>query len=832
MGSRIISGIFFILLIVSMLSQGFLVQDVQATDIIIDTGGDSRFTRYPSGPYWWWVHDHDAFRTRAYNGNFWYTYCGAEGTGEPLYFGTWYQSLSQSGVYEVFVWIPNPDPFGTYTPTQNARYQIYHKDGMTYRTVNQGLRTGGWYSVGTYTFDTSLYVILNDRTGEPYASTMIAFDAIKFTPVNPVLTVYSAHDSPNPSNGDHYYNDGSSVTCSVSSPVNEGGTVWTCTGWSGTGSVPASGSSTSVTFTITQDSSITWNWQGSVPQRRLTVYSAHDSPNPSNGDHYYNDGSSVTCSVTSPVVEGDVTYTCSGWSGTGSVPSSGTGNTVTFEITQDSRITWSWQGAPPSTYVKLDYNLLNLIDQYAGGYYKSAWSVTLDQYKAWIATIAWAEGGHGGCTAHSQGLLGGDVFNHKTKGSEFRFSTGIGPFQLDVHLQYSPTIDKLDPEKSLVDVLSWHNSNLGNGATLSVFAQKAGAQWLAVGPSFAGAHWEAVTGTEWDAHKNTKNPSLEWENVVNRVRVSDWAHSREANVKNVGRIKWSLTFTTDSGKHVSMNQFYSTFLISARKWDGTKLFEYYYTVDSSEGCEVWIWNDGRFIYGFARQYTTWRFPENRQANGIDAGFTLTAPALNMGSTPTKRWMLCSPGELAVYDSQSRVTGWVNGEIRQEIPFSVVDEQNEAITIFSPSDIYQCTVMGTDEGSYGLEISSVDEENTMTFIATDIPTSTHATHQFTVDWDALSQGEEGVTVMVDSDADGIFERTLTSDSKLRHNEFMGYVVDLNDDGIVNIIDIALVARAYGTQPGDENWNETADLNKDEIVNILDISIVAMDYGKTV
>jgi outer membrane protein assembly factor BamB len=64
-----------------------------------------------------------------------------------------------------------------------------------------------------------------------------------------------------PSVGSHTYNEGTSVTCSVSSPVTVGDTVWTCTGWTGTGSVTSSGISTSTTFTITQSSSITWNWQ-------------------------------------------------------------------------------------------------------------------------------------------------------------------------------------------------------------------------------------------------------------------------------------------------------------------------------------------------------------------------------------------------------------------------------------------------------------------------------------------------------------------------------------------------------------------------------------------
>ena len=57
-------------------------------------------------------------------------------------------------------------------------------------------------------------------------------------------------------------------------------------------------------------------------------------------------------------------------------------------------------------------------------------------------------------------------------------------------------------------------------------------------------------------------------------------------------------------------------------------------------------------------------------------------------------------------------------------------------------------------------------------------------------------------------------------------------DLNKDGAVNIMDIAIVARAYGTQPGDGRWNEKADLDNNGIINIVDVSIVAKDFGKTI
>jgi transglutaminase-like putative cysteine protease len=56
-------------------------------------------------------------------------------------------------------------------------------------------------------------------------------------------------------------------------------------------------------------------------------------------------------------------------------------------------------------------------------------------------------------------------------------------------------------------------------------------------------------------------------------------------------------------------------------------------------------------------------------------------------------------------------------------------------------------------------------------------------------------------------------------------------DLSGDGVVNIIDAAIVAKAYRSRPNDTNWNRSADVNKDDTVNIIDISIVAREFGKT-
>ena len=57
-------------------------------------------------------------------------------------------------------------------------------------------------------------------------------------------------------------------------------------------------------------------------------------------------------------------------------------------------------------------------------------------------------------------------------------------------------------------------------------------------------------------------------------------------------------------------------------------------------------------------------------------------------------------------------------------------------------------------------------------------------------------------------------------------------DLDGNFEVNILDIALVALAFGSKPADPNWNETADLDKNGIINIIDVAMVAKEYGKTV
>lgn len=55
-------------------------------------------------------------------------------------------------------------------------------------------------------------------------------------------------------------------------------------------------------------------------------------------------------------------------------------------------------------------------------------------------------------------------------------------------------------------------------------------------------------------------------------------------------------------------------------------------------------------------------------------------------------------------------------------------------------------------------------------------------------------------------------------------------DVDDNCWVNILDLSIVGKAYGSTPGSPNWDERADLNNDWSINIFDLSLVGKNFGK--
>jgi hypothetical protein len=92
-------------------------------------------------------------------------------------------------------------------------------------------------------------------------------------------------------------------------------------------------------LTVTGNITVVGNYK---TQYYLQVSSLYGKPTPESG--WFDAETSITASVISPWFgPKDTRYICTGWIGTGSIPTFGTGQTITFTITQPSSIMWNWK---------------------------------------------------------------------------------------------------------------------------------------------------------------------------------------------------------------------------------------------------------------------------------------------------------------------------------------------------------------------------------------------------------------------------------------------------------------------------------------------------------
>ncbi len=168
------------------------------------------------------------------------------------------------------------EPLFVYSPPTPPTYYLTVKTNPPSVTAISG---EGWYdesenvvltSPATVSFSTDARYRFTywDIDGTPQGTGVnpitVAMDANHTATAHYVLqyffTVASPYGSPTPSSG--WFDAGTGIIASVASPVSgPAGTRHVCTGWSGTGSTPTAGTTTSTGFTINGPSSITWNWK-------------------------------------------------------------------------------------------------------------------------------------------------------------------------------------------------------------------------------------------------------------------------------------------------------------------------------------------------------------------------------------------------------------------------------------------------------------------------------------------------------------------------------------------------------------------------------------------
>jgi lysophospholipase L1-like esterase len=271
-----------------------------------------------------------------------YVWNGWVGTGTGSYTGTANPaSVTMNGaITETASWtrqyqLTMATNLGTTTPSVGS---FWNNAGST-MTITATAPTGatyvfnGWAGTGTGSYTgpaNPASVTMNGPITETASWTIQSQTQYQLTVTSNVGTT----------TGTGSYNAGSTVTISATAPTATIGMRYVFNGWVGTGTGSYNGKNNPASVTMNGQITETASW---TIQYQLTVTSAHGTPTPSSGT-WINSGTVVTESVNSPANQAAGTrYLCSGWgSGTGSIPATGSKNSVTFTITGPSSLTWNW----------------------------------------------------------------------------------------------------------------------------------------------------------------------------------------------------------------------------------------------------------------------------------------------------------------------------------------------------------------------------------------------------------------------------------------------------------------------------------------------------------
>ena len=210
----------------------------------------------------------------------------------------------------------------------------YDSGSAAYAGLNAGTVSGG---AGTRYVFTSWGT---DASGTNYAlSSAITMNSPETANANwktqYQLTVTSVYGT---TSGAGWYDSGSTAYAIVASNIVSGGSgvQYVLTGWSGNSSGSGT-TSNGITMNAPETATASWG-----TQYYLTVFSAYGSPSVASG--WFDAGSNINEAITSPVPESIITrHVCTGWTGTGSTPATGTNTSLQFTINQPSSIIWNWQ---------------------------------------------------------------------------------------------------------------------------------------------------------------------------------------------------------------------------------------------------------------------------------------------------------------------------------------------------------------------------------------------------------------------------------------------------------------------------------------------------------
>lgn len=121
--------------------------------------------------------------------------------------------------------------------------------------------------------------------------------------------------------------------------------------------------------------------------------------------------------------------------------------------------------------------------------------------------------------------------------------------------------------------------------------------------------------------------------------------------------------------------------------------------------------------------------------------------------------LFSPVDLHIYDSQGNRTGMFDDQIFEEIPNSSYDYDQEGSIILFPESSLKFEIAGKSNNTYGIRIDSMQDGQQALFLGTGLEIHKDEIHTYTIDTAIIASGGKGVHIEIDTDGDGVIERSL-------------------------------------------------------------------------
>ena len=132
----------------------------------------------------------------------------------------------------------------------------------------------------------------------------------------------------------------------------------------------------------------------------------------------------------------------------------------------------------------------------------------------------------------------------------------------------------------------------------------------------------------------------------------------------------------------------------------------------------------------------------------------------------------SPAYLQIIDGSNNLTGYDGSKIVDQISNVVYDDINyEEASILVPNSTYTFRVVGKESGTYDFVIANFTNSSSPIQVKMDnIPSTIGSIHEYKIDWANLTD-TGGVTIKVDQNGDGTFEKTVVGGKLMNGDQFL-------------------------------------------------------------